>query len=113
VAAAAALGATALPERLRMLCFALIESSLGDAARKSFEMLPQGQRFFSESQRRSFTQGEAKGEARALLLVLERRGFVVSDAKREQILGCSDLGMLEGWLARAISSANIEDVFAD
>ncbi len=95
-----------------MLCFALIESSLGDAARKSFEMLPEGQRFFSESQRRSFTQGEAKGEARALLLVLERRGFVVPDAKRDQILTCSDLGVLEGWLARAISAATVEDVFA-
>jgi len=95
-----------------MLCFALIESSLGDAARKSFEMLPQGQRFFSEFQRRSFTQGEARGEARALLFVLERRGFVVPAAKREEILACSDLGVLDGWLSRAISAATLDDVFA-
>jgi hypothetical protein len=116
VAAAAALGVTTLPEPMRMLCFALIESSLGDAARKSFEMLPQGQRFFSEFQRRSFTQGEAKGKAEgkgeALILVLERRGFVVPTAKRDEILASSDLGLLEGWLARAISAATIEDVFA-
>ena len=31
IAAAAASGAATLPEPLRMLCFALIESSLGDA----------------------------------------------------------------------------------
>lgn len=117
VATAAALGAAALPDPLRMLCFALIESSLGDAARKSFEMLPQGQQFFSESQRRGFMQGkaegQAEGEARALLLVLERRGFTVPDDRREQITACSDLAILEGWLARAISATKLEDVFSD
>jgi hypothetical protein len=51
-----------LPKPMRVLCYALIESSLGDAARKTFAMLPQGQRFFSETQRRWFAEGEAKGE---------------------------------------------------
>jgi hypothetical protein len=39
------------------------QRSLGEAARRSFEMLPQGQRFMSETQRRSFAEGEAKGRS--------------------------------------------------
>jgi hypothetical protein len=96
---------------------ALIESSLGDAARKSFEMLPQGQRFMSETQRRSFSEGEAKGraegEAGAILLVLERRGVHVSAEHRERIRACSDLGTLEAWLGRAVTAESIDEVFVD
>lgn len=107
VASAAALGAAALPEPLRMLCFALIESSLGDAARKSFEMLPQGQRFMSDTQRRSFAEGQAK----AILRVLERRGVPVSAEQRERILGCADFATLEAWLDRAVTAATAEELF--
>lgn len=73
----------------------------------------------SETQQRSFTQGraegkaegKAEGEARALLLVLERRGFVVPHERRERVMGCSDLAVLKGWLTRAIAAKSIEDVF--
>jgi hypothetical protein len=117
VAVAAAAGARALPEPMRMLCFALIESSLGDAAKRSFEMLPQGQRFFSETQRRSFAEGEAKGEARgearAVLRVLECRGIAISAEQRERVLACSDLTVLEGWLDRAVMATSIGEVFGE
>jgi hypothetical protein len=93
-----------------MLCFALIESSLGEAARKSFEMLPQGQQFFSEAHRRYFAQGKAEGEARSVLRVLERRGLRVSPEQRERILACSDAAMLERWLDRAVTADTVEDV---
>jgi hypothetical protein len=132
VAVAAATGADRLPEPLRMLCLALIESSLGEAARKSFEMLPQGPQFFSETHRSYFAQGEAQGkaegeakgkaegeakgkaegEARAILRVLDRRGLRVSDEQRERILNCSDLTQLEGWLDRAVTARNMDEVFA-
>jgi hypothetical protein len=120
VALAAAAGVAALPEPLRMLCFALIESSLGDAARKSFEMLPQGQRFFSETQRRWFAEGEAKGkaegeakgEARSILRVLECRGLSISPAQRERIMACADIGTLERWLDAAVTAARTEELFA-
>jgi len=140
VALAAASAAGALPDAMRMLCFALIESSLGEAARKSFEMLPQGQRFFSETQRRFFAEGEAKGkaegeakgkaegeakgkaegkaegtaegEARAVLRVMECRGLAVSAEQRERILRCSDLAILEHWLERAVAADTAEQVFA-
>jgi hypothetical protein len=117
VAVAAATGADALPEPLRMLCFALIESSLGDAARKSLEMLPQGNRFFSETQRRLLAEGEAKGEARAIaraiLRVLERRGLPVSAEQRERIVACSDLATLEIWLDRSVTATDTKDLFTE
>jgi hypothetical protein len=128
VATAAAMGAAGLPESLKMLCFALIESSLGEAARKSFEMLPQGQQFFSETQRAMFAQGKAEGkvegkaegkaegraegEARSILRVLERRGLAVSAQQHERILGCPDLATLEGWLDKAVTAVNTEELFA-
>jgi hypothetical protein len=109
IASAAAVAAADLPESLRMLCFALIESSLGEATRKSFEMLPQGQRFFSETQRRSF----AEGQARAIVRILERRGVPLSAEQRERILGCSDIATLEAWLDRVITAGSVEEVFVD
>jgi hypothetical protein len=111
VASAAAAGIATLPEPLRMLCLALIESSLGEAARKSFEMLPQGQQFFSETMRKSFAQGEAKGEAKAVLRVLERRGLAISTEQRERILTCSDTPTLEGWLDKAVTATKTDELF--
>jgi len=115
VAAAAAAGTAELPEPFRMLCFALIESSLGDSARKSFEMLPHGVQFFSERQRQYFAQGEAKGKAegkaQSVLRVLERRGVVVSNDHRERILACSDVAMLECWLDAAVVATRVDELF--
>jgi hypothetical protein len=121
IASAAAAAAAGLPEGLRMLCFALIESSLGEAARKSFEMLPQGQQFFSETMRKSFAEGEAKGQARgeakgeaqALLRVLDRRGLAVSNDQRERILACTDIATLEGWLDKAVTASSTDELFAE
>lgn len=121
VATAAATAAAGLPEPLRMLCFALIQSSLGAAARKSFEMLPQNERLLnrllSEQQSRSFAEGQAKGrgegEAKALLRVLERRGIATSAEQRERVLACSDLATLETWLDRAAVAKTAQEVFAD
>lgn len=121
VATAAATAAAGLPEPPRMLCFALIRSSLGAVARKSFEMLPQNERLLnkllSEQQSRSFAEGQAKGrgegEAKALLRVLERRGIATSAEQRERVLACSDLATLETWLDRAAVAKTAQEVFAD
>ncbi len=111
VALAATSAAAALPEPLRTLCYALIESSLGDAARKTFAMLPQGQKFFSENQRRWFAEGEARGEARAILRILERRSLAVSPDQRERIFACTETAKLEGWLDRALVAESTEELF--
>jgi hypothetical protein len=77
------------------------------AARKAFEMHPQGEKFFSESQRRSV----ASARAADVLDVLDARGLTVSDAQRERILGCSDLEVLKAWLRRAATVATADALF--
>jgi hypothetical protein len=127
VATAAATGAAGLPEPLRVLCFALIESSLGDAARKSFAMLPQGQRFFSENQRRLFAEGraegiaegEAKGRAEgraeglraAVVAALRTRSVQLGEAGRARLDACSDVDALTRWLTRAVTAATAAEIF--
>jgi hypothetical protein len=71
VASAAARGAAALPEPLRMLCFRLIRSSLGKAARKSLEMHPENERLLLELKR--LQDAEAEGEA--ILRMMETPRF--------------------------------------
>jgi hypothetical protein len=75
-------------------------------------MLPEGHRFFSDNQRRWFGEGEAKGKAEAILLVLEGRGLPVSAAQREAILACTDIASLDGWLRHAATVPSAERLFA-
>jgi hypothetical protein len=112
VAKAAIAGATGQPDATRLLYYAAIESALGDAARKTFAMLPEGHRFFSENQRRWFGEGEAKGKAEAILLVLEGRGLPVSADQRKGILACTDMATLDGWLKRAATVSSADQLFA-
>src|SRR5262244_367647 len=53
---------------------------------------------------------EARGEARAVLTVLDARGVPVPEAIREQILACTDLTQLDAWLRRATTATIAEDV---
>jgi flagellar biosynthesis/type III secretory pathway protein FliH len=112
-----------LAEDQRLLYWAIVESALGEAARKAFEMLPQNQRFMSETQRRSFAEGEARGEvkgmargeakgmAEAVLRILARRAIAVSDVERRRILECGELETLGRWLDRALTIASIDQLF--
>jgi hypothetical protein len=45
--------------------------------------------------------------------VLGRRGIAVSDAVRERVMGCADLGVLREYLARAVTATSAEELFAD
>jgi len=54
--------------------------------------------------------GEARGEGRAVLTVLEARGVAVPAAVREQVLACTDLARLDTWLRRALTAATVDDV---
>ena len=117
VARAAAKGIEGFDRERWVLYFGLIESSLSDAARKAFQMLPEGQQFFSESQRQSFEQGSAKGQAlgqaHAILRVLARRNIAVSDEQRERITACTDAEILDRWLDRAVTAASTDELFKD
>ncbi|WP_063763746.1 hypothetical protein [Actinoplanes subtropicus] len=54
--------------------------------------------------------GEARGEAQAILTVLEERGVPVSDDIRGEIMACTDIGQLAIWLRRAVTAATADDV---
>ncbi len=54
-----------------------------------------------------------KGEAGAVVRVLEVRQVAVSDEQRARILECRDLELLAKWLGRAVTAERADDVFAD
>ncbi|MEZ4224593.1 MAG: hypothetical protein R3B13_26825 [Polyangiaceae bacterium] len=112
-ARAAIAGIAGIDEDRWVLYSSLIESSLSDAARKAFEMLPKAHQFFSESQRKSFDRGRVQSQARAIIRVLSRRNLAVFAEQRERIESCTDLETLDRWLDRAVTAASTEDIFAE
>jgi hypothetical protein len=54
--------------------------------------------------------GEARGEAQAILTVLEARGVPVPEAARTTILSCADPAQVDRWLKRAASATTIDEV---
>ncbi len=58
-------------------------------------------------------EGEARGEAAAILKVLEARGAAVSEAQRQEILRCRDLDRLDRWLRRAARAASVDEVLSE
>jgi hypothetical protein len=115
IALAASVASESLDEDLGLLYSSLIRAALSDAARKAFQMLPQGQRFFDEDMQRSFEKGEAKGKAEGkaegVLAVLEARGLPLSVDERERIQNCTDLAVLDRWLHRAVTVTTARELF--
>ncbi|MFD6024689.1 hypothetical protein [Streptomyces griseoluteus] len=62
---------------------------------------------------RTFNEGEAMGEAKGVLRVLEVRGVPVPDDVREQIIACTDLARVSEWLDRAGTVERAEDLLTD
>ena len=69
-------------------------------------------------QRRGFTsleavqaESEARGEAQAVLKLLEIRGLRVTEAQRQTILDCRDIEQIGIWLQRAISADSADSLF--
>ncbi|MGW1025469.1 hypothetical protein ACWD4J_17490 [Streptomyces sp. NPDC002577] len=62
---------------------------------------------------KAFLEGEAKGEAKGILRVLEVRGLSISDEVRERITTCTDLDHLSDWLDRAGTVTHAEDLFTE
>ncbi|HLL68131.1 MAG TPA: hypothetical protein VK453_20800 [Micromonosporaceae bacterium] len=60
---------------------------------------------------RGQAEGQATGEAKAVLAVLEARGVEVPDAARERIASCIDLDQLDAWVRRAATANDINDLF--
>lgn len=65
----------------------------------------------SDFARRYFSEGEAKGEAKAIFAVLSARGIEVSEQARTRISECTDLEQLESWVRLAATAQSIDDLF--
>jgi hypothetical protein len=55
-------------------------------------------------------EGKAEGKAEAVLAVLEARGVALDADARKQILSCSDLPVLDGWLRQATSATSVREI---
>jgi hypothetical protein len=58
-------------------------------------------------------EGEAAGRALAVLAVLGARGVGVSPAVRERVLGCTDVALLDVWIARAANAKEAGEVVGE
>lgn len=65
-------------------------------------------RYFSQGR----AEGEASGEAKALLAVLATRGVDVPESARQRITACTDPELLEAWVRRAVTTTDIDELFA-
>jgi hypothetical protein len=117
-----------LPSEQRVLYSILIEKALSAAAREVLAMETDIKKYFTETHWNSYnrghaegeaqgkaegkTEGKAEGEARALLLILKRRGLVLTPAQQQVIAGCTDLATLDRWLERAVSAASWSELVA-
>lgn len=73
----------------------------------------QGDPTLLEREAAARSEGKAKGKAEAILDVLETRGIAVSQAQRQEILGCDDLGRLGGWLRRAALASSADEALQE
>lgn len=91
----------------------IVLAALPEAARRYLEklMTTETYEYRSDFARRYFSQGEAKGETKALLMLLAARGIEVPDDARTRITECTDLDQLDGWVRRAATATSITDLF--
>jgi hypothetical protein len=111
IALAAANALDLVSEDQRVLYLALIESALGDAAKKAFEMHPQAEKLISSWQRGPFEKARAAEKAADVIAFLEARGLAVSDAQRQRIVETTDLEMLARWVRRAATITATDALF--
>jgi hypothetical protein len=93
----------------------LVLAALPTAARRLLEefMTTTSHRYQSDFARRYFDRGEARGEADAVVAVLEARGIDVPKDVRERITSCTDLDQLKAWVRRAVTVHTAQDLFTD
>jgi hypothetical protein len=97
-----------------------IVAALSPAARKAFEMLPEGYQFRDRSLRRSFQKGRAEGRAEGevvrmakdVLAVLEERRLSVTREQRERILSTTDADTLDSWIRKAVTVTRTDELFS-
>jgi hypothetical protein len=45
-----------------------------------------------------------------LLKLLQLKGFALTDAARERVLGCTDLAQLDAWVERVLAAGSLQEV---
>jgi len=53
----------------------------------------------------------ALAKAEDLLMIMDARDLRTSEAQREQVMGSSDLGLLDLWFDRALTADSADEVF--
>jgi hypothetical protein len=91
----------------------IVLAVLPAAARSYWEELMTAQTFEFQSDyaRRLKAEGEARGEAKALLAVLDGRGFEVPEDIRSRIMACSEPEQLLTWAHRAAAVRTLDELF--
>jgi hypothetical protein len=56
---------------------------------------------------------EAKGEAKALLRIIEKRGLALTEAQRNQIMACKDIATLDGWTDRVLAVTSVDELLSE
>ncbi|MEU9830389.1 hypothetical protein AB0D67_02500 [Streptosporangium sp. NPDC048047] len=66
--------------------------------------------YYGQGKAEGIAEGEVRGEAKMLLLILTARGIEVPQDARELILACTDLERIEAWGRRAGTVASIDEL---
>ncbi|MEM7589018.1 MAG: Rpn family recombination-promoting nuclease/putative transposase [Myxococcota bacterium] len=56
-------------------------------------------------------KGKTEGEVRALLTVLDARGWKLSQVQQKRIQTCTDLSTIEQWVRKAVTASCLREVF--
>jgi hypothetical protein len=96
---------------------AIILTLAGDAARHILEAMmttSEYEKTFVEKIRdQGIAEGEVKGEAKAVLRLLDARRLAPSQEQRQRVTSCTDSAHLDLWLDRAATAGTADEVFAD
>ncbi|PSM43820.1 hypothetical protein C6Y14_09425 [Streptomyces dioscori] len=65
-----------------------------------------------ESINKGLAEGQTRSRAEDILRLLTLRGIDVPEAARERITGCTDLETLGVWFDRAVTTVDVEELFA-
>ena len=119
IATAAFEGCRRLDDERALLYLDLVGISLSFIARTAFEDLMASGNYefqsdFAKKHRAAGrAEGEATGEARAVLKVLDARAITVSAEQKARILACANLDVLDRWIGKAVTATSADELFAD
>ncbi len=123
-----ALAATrALSDDRAAAYFDLLRYHLGEALDRALEafMTTSEHKYLSDVARKYYgdgeaagraageTEGEAKWKRAALLAVVDARGLVASPEIRARIDACSDVALLDRWIARAVTAVLVDAIVSE